>query len=291
MKVSELLSEGISQIVYHYTNLRALTKLLSTDTFNLTADIGTGSEQDIRRKTKFYYLSTTRHKLGGYNLNPYRSGIMLKLDGKKLNQRYSGDPVDYWGEEFRKINPTKAEAEDRIFSKEPSIPNAKQYIMEVHILFDESKDISDMEISSLRKIAIDLKKSNIPYYIYSDSKNFLLQNKNKATTALPKDIGKSSPAVPGRQLKHDLRDFNVYLELYNKKPGDTLSVEAKKILYHLRIYFSDKLATFGNIMHNNKSKDADFVHKYLRILRREKLSSNKEFLDFILNKWDSYEFS
>ena len=111
MRFEKYLTEGISQILYHSTSIFALEQILKSNKFNLSTDLGTGSDVSLdKNRNKFFYFSTTRHKLGGFSLDPTEGSVMIVLDGRALSNNFSGKPVDYWGPEFRKIDPKKAEA-------------------------------------------------------------------------------------------------------------------------------------------------------------------------------------
>ena len=158
MKIEHIL-EGISQKLYHLTDIGNAAKILATNRFRLTPDIGTKSEIALRSsKKKVYYLSTARNLSSDFFQKSSRmSGVIFVLDGQKLAHNYSGGPVDYWGPDFRKIDPTRHEMEDRIFSAKPYIENASEYIKEIHVLLSEKAN-KQVQTSRLRKLIIEAKK-------------------------------------------------------------------------------------------------------------------------------------
>ena len=85
----ELISEGISDIVWHYT--KDPVHILKSNKFSL----GTETGSDITKSGKAFFMSTARSKLGSYSNTS--SGTIFKLDGRKINQNYKGSSVDYWG--------------------------------------------------------------------------------------------------------------------------------------------------------------------------------------------------
>ncbi len=132
------IAEGISSVVYHFMGIRNAESVLKQNKFRLTASAGTGAEQALQKGDRMYYLSTTRHKLGGYHIDNSWSGVVFELDGSKLAQNYAGQAVDYWGPEFYGRpggkGPEKKEAEDRVYSYKPYITDANKYIKAVHVL-------------------------------------------------------------------------------------------------------------------------------------------------------------
>lgn len=313
------LYEGISQILYHYTNLHALDNILSNNKFRLSSFVGTSSEMDHAKGGKYFYLSTTRHKLGGYNLSPSDSGVMLVLDGRKLSQRYSGNPIDYWGADWNIGKPEQKEAEDRIYHDKLYIEKASTYIKEIHILQNEREKTPDMftklswdkdsdgrpippsdyvpdkypqpnrtdqyiskNLKSVWKQAIQKK---IPIYFYISSQDFLLQNKKKSIK-LDLSLMKKMDDFSSYDVKRK-NPFAEYEEMYYKNNINNLSKDARKIVdafksdYGFRI--DEMLTTLKNTLHNYKNSDN--ISKILSIFKREKISSAEEFFDLMKNKW------
>lgn len=188
--------ESVSPVVYHATYTPNLLEILTSDKFQLSTTIGTQSDHDHASAGKFFFFSLSRVKHGGYNIG-MNVNVNLVLDGTKLNQRYSGKAVDYWGENIKKgaqLNfderkkygaPSKSdysqlirinENEDRIFTTSSNIPNAKSYIREIHILPTDR---------DRKKVILDIQKhaGGIPVFVYNDNEAFKLLNKAKAVTA------------------------------------------------------------------------------------------------------------
>ena len=311
------LTEGISPIVYHYTNMSSLVDILKSNEFKLSTDIGTNSDLSLGKKQKFYYFSTTRHKLGGYNLSPGDGGVMLKLDGTKLGQRYKGGPVDYWGPEMNAVNPRKRESEDRIYHTDMFIKNASKYILEVHSLQEErEKYVSSMEslfwpkdkdgnpippdpeydpqqyktddkvAKRLRTMWKLLLQKKIPHWFYKDKQSFLLQNKAKAIKIDIKAFKISNTPVKN-WFRQDRNWFSDWQEMYYKKDYNKLSDSAKKEVDKLKYavgYRMDELETsLSNDIHNEKNHPS--VRKIVDIFKKLKIQSPKEFIELMKQKW------
>lgn len=273
---------GISPIVYHATDLSALEKILSEDRFKLSASVGTSSERKHQSK-KFYYLSTTRHKLGGFHLEQGSYTAVLVLDGTKLGHNYIGDPIDYWGEGFRRERPEKYEAEDRIWSEKPFIEPASKYIKEIHILWDEKWDHNNHVKASLRKTLIDAKKMEIPTWMYANKRPFLLMDKRRSLDL--KDIDLTTKP-PGKSYQPGKKEwYKPYLELYYETRKEKLSEKARKFLNGILGWWKDDgVRSLEVDIHNNKTKDA---YKVVELFKKEGLSSPEEFVNFLIDKWKS----
>lgn len=181
-----LLTEALTDIVYHYTSLKNGYKITSTDTIHLQSALG-GSADNMNRK-ELYYLSTTREKNSnfGYSYKFKNSGVRIELDGQKLSQRFKGQAIDYWGDNYgkqtyydgrrgddfeTKQHHTSSEAEDRLFSNQPTINNVHKYIRRIDVIFnpqdeEELKYVYHILNSNMRNIT----------YVYDDINDFNAQN-------------------------------------------------------------------------------------------------------------------
>jgi hypothetical protein len=126
-----VIQEGISPIVYHYTRCYNAKKILSTGEFQLSSTLGSVEEQ-YAPKGYPYFLSTTRSRRGGYHDTIGSDAVLFVLDGTWYSRHYKGSPVDYW----QNRDPTQShhrahEAEDRIFSKDPQMSIGG--VKEIHI--------------------------------------------------------------------------------------------------------------------------------------------------------------
>ena len=91
-----LLSEGLSDVLYHFTSLSNGFKICQTDTIYLQSAYSKDSDNyDNKRK---FYLSCTRLFNGnfGYSSKFSQGGVRIKLDGNKLKQRFKGKSINYW---------------------------------------------------------------------------------------------------------------------------------------------------------------------------------------------------
>lgn len=172
--LENIISEGASDILYHFMFSHYVLDMLQKNKLNMVAAIGKDSDYKIN-KNKFYYLSTTRSKSSGFR----KGDSKIVLDGRKLKQRYKITPVDYWNWPKNDKQDTSAyiysmkslEQEDRIVTDKPSIPNAKDYLLGIHI-YVRNKIGTDV-----KKIIDICEKENIPIFIYDNQQNFYNQTK------------------------------------------------------------------------------------------------------------------
>jgi hypothetical protein len=206
----KFLKEGISDVVYHYTNgLERGAKILEDNRFMASGGFTKDVESELG-KGKLYYFSTARTPANAYTGN-YPQGVIFKLDGRALAQKYKGVPLDYWATSKRSskkaANPDPGEtegfeAEDRILLDEPYIEDADRYIDEIHFaiplyrfekgMFDDEpkrkagSSIEAYQMKGLRDGVAIAEQRNIPYYIHIDKQTFpfVEVGKKKALTSL-----------------------------------------------------------------------------------------------------------
>lgn len=159
-----LLNEMVSDVVYHFTHIYNIKKILESNVIRLSTSIS--SRSDAMHKSKLFFLSTTRQFNGkvGYS---YGREARIELDGRLLNQRYEGRPVDYWGTMDK-------EYEDRLFSSEPYITGANKYIRRISIFADDEKQYYD--IQQCIKLANGL---GIEIAVFEDEREFNNPKSNK----------------------------------------------------------------------------------------------------------------
>jgi hypothetical protein len=261
MKLSSILNEGISDVVYHGTNMSSAYQILKTNAFR---------------------LSTTRSVLGSYHRDPSGTAALMQIDGRKLGNNYKAKPVDYWGPDFRKIQPDKSEMEDRVFSNKPTIDNADKYIVAVHFYVDiETLNNNHPQLPVFRKAYLEAKKRGIQTYVYDNRKSFLTLNTADAIKPSKLQLGKDAERIPSSNYiaKNQL---DPYVELYYKENYDDLTPTAKKRLRSMR-YSQDTIASLSADIHSNKSsKNSD---RLISIFKKENIQSVKEFVEFLNAKW------
>ena len=283
------LGEGLSSVLYHSTDIWNVEKILKDNEFRLSTSAGTGSDNVFQKgkNVKLYFMSTTRGKTGRYHATAGSLTAILVLDGDKLGQRYEGAPVDYWGREFRKADP-RSEQEDRIWSDKPTVPNAKDYIQEIHVLLkDPSEKMNDNWARALRRMLIEAKKANIPVYVYSDEDSWRLQNKENVIDLADINLSTDAPEEPKSYwMSTNQSPFDPYLELYYSKDRSKLSKKAGTMLYDLKWmgYRRDIVSRLAADLHNDKKKDT--VRGIVDVMHKEGLKSPQEFIDLLVKKWE-----
>jgi hypothetical protein len=287
MQITEIITEGLSKIVYHYTNLHAATKILTTGVFQLSSDIGS-IESQYAPEGYSYFLSTTRTKLGGYHDYIGDSAVMFVLDGNFYNQQYRGKSVDYWGNR----NPTQDhhrahEAEDRIFSKKPTIPISG--VTEVHIYVNPAAE--DKIKAWGRKAIIAAKTKGITTYFYTDKIAWKTQDTRKVADI---KVLKGQEFLPTHWSRH--RGWlTPWMEVITAKDKSQLSKKGNELRYNLvhSNYKNDTIKGFDNEMSNARKpsagRDRELAVKIISYMQQHKLKTSTDLVDHLIQKWQSLE--
>lgn len=283
LKALQQVTAGVSDILYHYTSMENTIAILKDNQFKLT--VALSSDDKLKPKQKFYYLSTTRSKVGSFHIDSAGYfGVLLKLDGRKLQQTYKGNPVDYWGPEFRKVAPSKNEMEDRVWADKPFIESATKYIDEMHIYFGGAyREASEYDRKKLATLVSLANQKHIPFYIYTSEKAAKLLDKRHATPVEELDL-EAAESEDDRK-REPIYDVSNWLELYEKSNVDELSTEpyggAKRRLRTLRSF--DGRTSFLADIHNSK-RGTPPLYKIVEVLKKKKWDL-KDFYKHLQDKW------
>lgn len=283
MKVNQIITEGISDIVYHWTGGDVAAEIIKTDQFILTPTFKNDAEELVDNKKKSYFMSTTRSRLGDYHLHS-PDGVLFTLDGRALGQTYKGGPVDYYGSSRDRA---KSEMEDRVLSNTRTIPAIK-YIKEIAI-----KGIEIDKVTAWDKLSFDVyswaKKNNIPVYAYTHANRqaFATNNKAKAIPhAVMLKVGKEAKktfradtmGIGGTRRARRKRVYSVaqLIELATKMDLSKLSKEAKDIAHTMSVNVVAAMRSFSADISNNSQTKA--VEKVSQLMRQFKTPTLREFV-------------
>jgi hypothetical protein len=228
----QVLNEGLSDILYHFTYIPYLISILKSNKFATSSNLGTPADTK-GNKGKFFFFSTQRTKgMSGYGGH---GNAAIVLDGRKLNQNFKGSPVDYWNWSTKRtdyktntdyINALKSEEnEDRIVTDKPYIDNANKYIIETHVLV-YSGHTDKKDISEIYSLAQGL---SIPVYFYENEQDYKVQNKARALDPNSLAVPDSLDHYEGSQ-RNDTRDFLTLAPYIMLKNNDVKVLDALKQL-------------------------------------------------------------
>lgn len=257
-----LYHESASEIIWHYSN--DPLSILKTDKFSL----GTETGADSTKSGHPFYMSTARSKTASYSIS--NKGIIFKLDGRALNNRYRAKSVDYWnGSEIKPRYKGVHEMEDRIYSKSPTIPNARKYILEIQSWLDIDKahniDTFALYVKKVEDMCI---AQSIPFIVYRNYKDFI-SGKNPANS-VSDIINLSEIEVPqpykfkDHRRKNRLKDILLFL-------GELKDPERNYSRYDSLSILS---ADYGNTLRRNHGRSAIYAKEVIsKILRKLKIDN------------------
>jgi hypothetical protein len=299
--VAMLTTAGLSPILYHYTHVSGALDILEDMKFHLSPAIGTNS--DMAPGCKLYYLSCSRIKFGGYSRSKvYNSGVHFVLDGVKLAQKYSGSPMDYWGDTWRKalLDDTKNknvsidklfedylgkdENEDRVFSDEPTIP-VQKYVKEVHIFLkpETGRDFYSVDYQKIMKIMRICMSSGIEVYMYDDLSHFKNQYKAKAIPFTEVKKPDSKEEIRPRSRFGNENRWDYVLQIYYSKDLKDLDKYAYNNAWDLQsdYRFKEIVTRIKNDIHNTRSGSKESKEELTKILKLFKAEGCKTVEEFV----------
>lgn len=286
MRAGEFVTESLSRVAYHYTGLAAALKILQSGQFELSAAPGS-IEQQYAPPGRPYFLSTTRTRTGGYHQGSKWRGVMFVLNGDWFNQRYKSGPIDYWGN--RGSSMRASEAEDRVYSAEPTIPTGG--VTAVHVFVDINQPDSDnlsANTAVARQIMIAAKTQGIPAYFYDDHNAWLALD-TRRTGDIARLTGSRSPSYYRGMRRRSYMEN--WLELIGAKTQSQLTKDADRLRYNLNYDYDRRAAAqsletdMANARKPDSGPERDAAIKIIRYMNQHKLNTMPEFVEHIATKW------
>lgn len=297
MKLKEIVTEGISNIVYHAVAPHVAVKILDDNVFKLTPTIAISAEENISKgKNKEFFLSTTRSRSsGGYHIDNV-VGVLFTLNGEKLSNNFKGIATEYYDDEMRRGGSASAtEMEDRVFSGKPYIKPAIKYIRQVDVLFDLSRrDPTESIARNAFNAYAAAKRRGLPAYFYSSREAFLSDNKRKALTTeeIKKFFVEPPPGYNPRGMRRlsEIKILHLLLvkdtSFYSKLPSKVRSFMS----YNIRRPIPQDLQVIKAEFHNNARKQNEDLYQIIMEMKKRNLRSIEDLLKYLHEKWkDVYE--
>jgi len=304
MKLKEIytIEEGLSPVVYHFTRLHSMLEILKSNKINMSAQFTKPSE--IEMGGTLYYLSTTRTRTGRYHMNN-GSGVLIELDGRKLSQKYGASPVDYWGFDYRQINP-ETEQEDRIFSDEPEIRRASQYIRKIDLVYSTIGKADQRDIKRIKEIYLLSKRRNIEIRLFQSMRDLIAQqNPTSLSSLLNKEVGDAPNYVETHddrkykymREKRGVHDRNTAWGLYYGLKFDTndnvpsnIKEQIKRLvmIWWRQTDQATVSADIHNLSHDASEKGRRLLTDIGRLMRQNRLRDYKQAAEFVYTKWKEH---
>lgn len=286
MKYREIITESLSRVAYHFTGVPSANQIMKSGQFELSSTFGSVEEQ-YAPKGHPYFFSTTRTRLGGYHKIIGSHGVMFVLDGNWFNQRYPAGPVDYW----LNRDPTRShhrahEAEDRVFSKTPTIPTDGVTAIHVYVREDAKVYIK----APARQLLIAAKKRGVPAYFYTDETAWRrFDTRNTANVDVLRGVDDKYGRVsthPGYLLP--------WIELIKARDANQLGQKARGIQFGLvraeNPYYRNDIARglatdLSNARKPDSGPDRQHAVNIIEYMRQHRLNNVPELVDHLAKKW------
>jgi hypothetical protein len=185
MKIHDVINEAASSVLYHATEFKSAEKIISS---NLLV-------------TKTGSISFTRSLTGSYHSNNKMIGVIFKIDGNKLNQKYKTKPVgtETWDDAEPFAGKENGQLEDRVFT-DTGIKNFLSYvtlaIIYIPVEYLKSRTHNELDsnyaqdLSHLIPVTKALQSAGVPVKFVGSEKDLY----NRKTTTL-QDIISSNPKL------------------------------------------------------------------------------------------------
>jgi len=294
MKIHEFLNEAISSQVFHYTNIRSALDILLAGEFKLSSSLGS-IEATYMPPGYHYFLSTTRTLTGGYHSTIGDSAVMFNLDGNFYNRITKGKAVDYWQDRGKGVDYASrpSEAEDRIFSRTNTLPLGG--ITSIHVYVrpmdeKERKNWGEGTPGLARNLLLAAKIRKIPAFLYEDKKLWKSQSPKGRVGITPREVLKGPSPLRRRTSAHP-GYLMPWIELMYAKNNNQLSKKADQIRYNLAYDYDRADAARGlsvdlsNARKPSSGIDYEHVKKIISFMRKNKLKSTTDFVEFLARQW------
>ena len=280
------LDERVSGTIYHYTNLYAARRILQSGQFELSSTLGSKVEAQFAPPGYRYFLSATRTRTGGYHDYVGDTAVMFVLDGNWFNSRYPGGAVDYWQNRAPgRIHHRAHEAEDRIYSRERSIPI--DGVSAIHVLV--KTDSESRNRAWARQLIIRAKQLGIPVYLYDNKQAWRALDTRR--TVSPNYLRGQDPAGDRGTRGH--RGYLMpWMELLQARDKSQLTKHADKIRYNLAYTYDrgEAAKQLDNDLFNARKPsagpDREHAVKIANFMRRMSLDTVQDLVDYLAAKWN-----
>ena len=290
MRITEIITEGATAVLYHYAGITSARDILRDGVFKLSSTTGNPSEAGYAPRGYQYFLSTTRSRVGDYHRYVGSGAAMFVLDGNWLGQRYPVKPIDYWERSWQHSPGRTRESEDRVFSQDNTIPI--DGVRALHVLMKEQ---SEVRSPATREMLILAKQKGIPAYLYMDETAWRLQDTRRAVS-IKQAVNVLKGPKPSPRSYRSRNFLEEILEMIFKKNKAELTAGARKRVQNLLIYGSrhptedDGLGVDMSNARKPGSSDYDSAVKINQFMRANGLKNTVELKNRLLQKWEATDF-
>ena len=293
MRIKELF-EGISPVVFYARSVRSALEIINTNTIRMSPTFTKGMEAHEKYS---YYLSTARTRTGKYHVDNSSYSVLFELDGRKLSNTMSGEPMDYWGADFRRATGGAYEQEDRIYSNSPDIKNASNYITRADILLGNERYSREGSNKDVRSLIMGLQRRGVPFRLYEDGKQWI---SGGIGIDVSEFLKRSFPEV--KSISREQTEEDKYINMRAlRKPNSDLGLIYKALVvddknaftndewHNLRRYISflDAKGSVNAELHNSQNQTSlrPTLTKIGEFMRINGLRNGNDLANYLVDKW------
>ena len=286
MRINEVITESLSRVAYHYTNTSSALQIIKTGMFQLSSSLGS-IEAQYAPPGYNYFLSTTRTKLGNYHRSRASSyGVIFVLDGNWFNNHYVSKPIDYWENRNPQASHHRdSEAEDRVFSREPTIPI--DGVVAIHVLADPDQYHRHGNAIA-RELLIGAKTRGIQTYLYADFNAWA--NLDTRKTIAPTHL-KGQRDKAWNRPKRKVGYMQHWIELMMINDQSKLSKRADQLRYNLAYTYDKQEAVaalkteLSNARKPDSGQERAAAVRIIGYMRQHRLNTVEDFVNYMAAKW------
>lgn len=298
MKIRDLF-EGLSPTLFYARSVRSALDIFKNNEFRMSPTFTKGIESHEKYN---YYLSTSRTRTGKYHIENSMYSVLIELDGRLLSNNLTGEPMDYWGADFRRAANGSYEQEDRIYSNKDTIKDASKFVNRVDILIAPDGRDSQVQNKLVLDLVSILKKKGIPVRLYKDNRDWITGSGN--TVSFEELISYDRPEV--KTISREQTDDDRYMNMRSTmgaKPKNDLGLIYKAMVVDDKNLFTseewhrldrytrpiDAKGSIGTELHmaQNYSSLRPTLRKIGEFMRKNGLRDAKDLADFLVDKWST----
>lgn len=297
MRLEQLLTEGLSQVLFHRTGIMNAVEILEDDEMRAS---GVVKDVEVTFKTsanQLYYVSFARNKNSAYMTDsdgkPDIGDAIFTFNGRGLANNYSGNSVDYW-----QSNVFGHEMEDRLYSTDPYIEGISRYIEKIDLYFPDPRDDSlhkmyeerkERFFRHIRMLITRAKQRNIEVVVHSTPRS-LLSPHGRDIVPL-KTFFETRPEPDTRKHMGTLRSdgdmLDAVKQLLFEPDIDELGKRARSYAFDMRRgRLSDDFIRQLKAALHNEMKNVDNINPILQFMRRNNLRTVEDLAEVIFDRWD-----
>jgi hypothetical protein len=213
-------------------------------------------------------------------------GVIFVLDGNWFNNHYISKPIDYWENRNPQASHHRdSEAEDRVFSKTPTIPIGG--VVAIHVLADVGEG-NPHGNAMVRELLIAAKTQGIKTFLYDEFNDWA--NLDTRLAIGPAHL-RGQRDKPWFRPKRKASYMEHWIELMMKTNQAQLSPKADQMRYSLNYGWDKKeaVAALNTDMSNARKPDSgqerEAAVKIIAYMRQHKLNTIEDFVNHIAAKW------